>query len=140
MTTHTLLLLLFFSLNCGIFFRALHLTRRGGFYTDTPWLTPLGIFVWGDALIIAPFWAVMSIVGFWHTPINIIRFFLLFYSIRSAYEVIYWINHQVAQRDYTPPLVRRFDWLKPNEGAILYQLMNTVQIIVSLAALGWTFL
>ncbi|HEX7017905.1 MAG TPA: hypothetical protein VF209_03300 [Patescibacteria group bacterium] len=139
MTFQLLMLSVFLALNVGIFFRALQLTKKGGFYTDTPLLGLLGIFVWGDALVLAPFWAVVSLIGIWLPPLYMLRFLLLFYAIRSAYEVIYWINHQVAQREYMPPFARRFSWLKPNEGAILYQLMNMVQVILSLAALGWTY-
>lgn len=134
------MILLAFSLfNLAIFFRALHFVKKGGFYTNSHWLVPIGIFVWGDALVIAPFWAVMSIVALWLSPLNILRFVLLFYAIRAAYEVIYWINHQVAQRDYVPPLFQNVKWLKPNDAAILYQLITMIQVVISLGFLLLTF-
>lgn len=139
MTLQTASLFVFACLNLLIFFRALHFVKKGGFYTNTHWLVPIGIFVWGDALVIAPFWVLMSILGLWLTPLNILRFVLLFYAIRSAYEVVYWINHQVAQRDYMPPFLQRFAWLKPNDAAIVYQLLTMVQVVLSLGLLFLTF-
>lgn len=139
MPIQTLALLAFSVLNLLIFYFAIRQSKAGNFYTDTPLLTLLGIFVWGDALVIAPFWALTALVGLWATPLQILRFILLFYAIRAAYEVIYWINHQVVHRDYIPPLVRRFAWLKANDAAILYQLLNMLQVIISLALLSLTF-
>src|SRR5687768_11298572 len=102
MTLQTTFLLFFAFFNLCLLIRAYYLIRKGGFYTNTHWLVPMGIFVWGDALVIAPFWAGMSLIGIWLAPLDILRFMLLFYTIRSGYEVIYWINHQVVQRDYVP--------------------------------------
>lgn len=140
MTFQTVILIIFAVVNVLIFGRALTLVKRGGFYTNSHWLVPLGIFVWGDALIIAPFWAVISLIGVWLSPLNIFRLLLLFYAIRSAYEVVYWINHQVAQRDYKAPIFRDIAWLTPNDAAILYQLLTMVQVVVSLGLLMLTLL
>jgi hypothetical protein len=108
---------------------------RNKFYTDTWWLFPFGIFVWGDGLILGPFWVGSALV-FTVTPLLWVgRYLLLFYAFRAAYEVVYWINHQVAHRDYNPPLFRRLTWLGPNESAILYQLMNMCQVVIALALL-----
>ena len=115
---------------------AISKSRNNQFYSDTAWAWPLGIFVWGDALILGPFWSLTGLVSLWMQPIQILRFFLLFYTIRSAYEVVYWINHQVAQRDYQPPLFRNVSWLGANEAAILYQLLNTLVVVGSVFALS----
>lgn len=114
-------------------------SQAGQFYSDTPWLWPLGVFVWGDGLILGPFWILSSLLFWWWPLVLIYRYFLLFVAIRSAYETIYWINHQVAKRDYEPPLFRRVTWIGSHEAAILYQLLNTVQVIVALGLLLASF-
>jgi hypothetical protein len=67
------------------------------------------------------------------------RYYLLFFMIRSFFEVVYWINHQVAQRDYIPPLPKWLSHLGPNEAAIVYQLVNMIWVIVSLSVFIFTF-
>jgi hypothetical protein len=104
-------------------------SRHKQFYSDTPWLFPLGIFVWGDALILGPFWMIASLLFSFVSFMDMWRCIFIFFALRSAYEVIYWINHQVAQRQYHPPLFRRISWLSPNDAAILYQLLNMCQCV-----------
>lgn len=99
-------------------------SKAGKFYSDTFLLVPLGIFVWGDGLILAPFWFVISIGLRLLSPVFGLRFFLLFWIFRAGYEVIYWIGHQWAKSEYVAPLFRKVKWIKPNDSAILYQVMN----------------
>jgi hypothetical protein len=121
-----------------LFITAIRKSRAGNFYQDTHFLAILGIYVWGDALILAPFW-LASAGLFILMPISaIVQYFLLFYVVRSVYEIIYWINHQVAKKDYQPPLFRRISWLGANEAAILYQLLHTCIVILGIAALAYT--
>ena len=116
-------------------------TKRApdSFYSDTPWLLPFGIYVWGDALVLGPMWLGLGIVFFFLSPVEIIRVLTGVYGVRSAYEVVYWINHQVANRSYLPPLFRQVKWIGPEEAAILYQLIHTVQIIAAVVILMLTF-
>jgi hypothetical protein len=102
-------------------------------------LLPLGIFVWGDALILGPFWMLSAVIFYWLTPVMIVRYFLTFFLFRSTYEVVYWINHQVAQKNYDPPLFRRLTWINANEAAILYQLLNMCQVILCVVGLFLTW-
>lgn len=130
---------LFLLLNVVITYLAITRTRNNQFYSDTFWLLPLGIFVWGDALIIAPFWIFSASLFYFLSEIEILRFVLLFFIIRSAYEVVYWIVHQVMQRKYNPPLFRRITWLSPNDSAVLYQLLNSCWIVLFSFLLMQTF-
>ena len=130
-----ILILVLFTLGVGSFLLGIHRSKRDQFYSDTHWLIPLGIFVWGDALILGPFWAFSALAFWWLPVIWIIRYLSLFYAMRSAYEVVYWINHQVAKRDYQPSMFRKISWIGANEAAILYQLLNMVQVIAALGVL-----
>lgn len=122
-----------------IFWQAVKRCKQGQFYSDTPLLFWMGIFVWGDALVLAPFWAVTSLLFLFLSPVMVLRSIVLFFIVRATYEVIYWINHQVANREYLPPLFRRFSWIKPMDAAILYQLINMCQVIIGLILLWMTF-
>lgn len=127
------LLLTFFS--ALVFLFSLRKAQNGQFFQDTFWLVPLGIYIWGDGLIIAPFWLISNLVFLFLPPVLIFRFLLLFYLIRSTYEVIYWLFHQSIGKNFKPPLLRHIQWLGPNEGAILYQLFHIVVIVVLLFVL-----
>lgn len=127
-------------INLIVFFIAVKKSKNNQFYSDVSLLLPLGIFVWGDALILAPFWVISSVIFYFLSPVNILRYFLLFYAVRSMYEVVYWISSQMAGKTYNPPLFRQFTWLKPNDAAILYQLMNMCQMILAVAVFIGTFL
>ncbi|PIY79998.1 MAG: hypothetical protein COY80_05210 [Candidatus Pacebacteria bacterium CG_4_10_14_0_8_um_filter_42_14] len=132
-------LLLLASISAVIFWLGFRYSKNEAFYSDTLFLTPLGIYVWGDALILAPFWFFISIV-FLTSELDLsllLRFYILFLALRSAYEVIYWLLHQSTKSEYQPPIFRSVKWLKAQDIAILYQLFHTCIIVLSL---GWLFL
>lgn len=67
-------------------------------YTLTPLLAPYGIFVWGDAFLIGGFWAVASFVSF--SLQNTFLFLVLqslYWIVRAAGEILYWLLQQFAQ-------------------------------------------
>ena len=117
-----------------------HKCRRHHFYDDTFLLMPLGIFVWGDGVILGPFWMLAAIVFSFVTPLHILQFFLLFFAVRSAYEVVYWLNHQFTNRTYKAPLFRQVSWLDAEQSAILYQVMHTGIVVFTVGALIYSFL
>lgn len=66
-------------------------------FEKTPFLFFLGIFVWGDGVILGLFWFFVSLLCF------ILKDYLLFllitslfWLIRSIGEVIYWLNQQFS--------------------------------------------
>lgn len=116
--------------------------KQGQFYSDTPSLWLFGIFVWGDGLVLLPFWFVLLLSWlltaiFWQelSAGIILAGYLIFVTVRSGYEVMYWLNHQAQNKTYQPPLFRHISWLGAHEAAILYQLMNTVQMTLALLGL-----
>jgi hypothetical protein len=132
---------LFLLLQCGVFFFALQKCQKNQFYSDVPFVLCLfGIFVWGDALIIAPFWAVSSILFIFISPLNIVRYFFLFATVRSAYEVVYWIAHQFSGKKYRAPLFRNISWITDDQSAILYQVLQTCQFVLWIALLIGSFI
>lgn len=116
-------------------YQSVHTSKKGDFYQDTPWLLPLGIFVWGDGLILGPFWLVSGLLFFWLPGLFIARYLLLFTAIRTGYEVVYWLTHQAAGKQYEPPLFRSVKWIDAQQSAILYQLLTTVWMFLALFGL-----
>lgn len=66
--------------------------------------TWLGVFVWGDALILGPFWFVASLLGILtHQPILFGLITSLFWVIRAAGETQYWFLQQFSSLKRNPP-------------------------------------
>ena len=116
-------------INALIFGLSLQNSRQNKFFGDTHLLAGLGIYVWGDGLVLAPFWIISAITFFFLSWKNIATLVLLFFIFRSGFEIIYWLNHQSAKKDYLPPLFRRFKWINSEQSAILYQVMHTCLIV-----------
>lgn len=116
-----------------IFIMSLQHARNNNFYGDTFWLWPWGVYVWGDGLILGPWWMLSGVVWWWLSPVLIIRFLALFWLARAFYETVYWILHQASGKDYQPPLFRSVPWLNADQAGILYQLLNMCQVV------GWAF-
>lgn len=132
-----------------VFLLSLRFSRKNQFYSDTPWLWPWGVFVWGDGLVLGPFWIVLS--GVWWALFRqdhildpwiwVARSLLLFWIVRSGVEVVYWLNHQAAQKEYAPPFLRNVKWLNQDQAAILYQLTHTsiLVVLLLLLLLSWVW-
>lgn len=122
-----------------IFFYALRQCRRGNFFGDTVGLWWLGIYVWGDALVLAPFWLISCIAFMSLSGLGIFRWLCLFFLIRAAYEVVYWLNHQAVESQYRPPFMRNTPWLPTAGSAIIYQLLAFCQVVLFSAALLFSY-
>ncbi len=124
-----------------VYFVSLRRSKANQFYSDTPLLSPLGIYVWGDGLVLGPFWVLSGML--WlatQLPLLwVVRYILLFWLLRSAYEVVYWLNHQAVGSDYCPPFGRDVSWLDKNEQHIIYQLFHTVVVVFSLFLLLYSY-
>jgi hypothetical protein len=128
-----------FSLSVIVFIHGIQQSKKGNFYTDTPFLFPLGIFVWGDAIVLGLFWAVLALGSIAMSWMSILRVLFIFFALRSAFEVVYWLNQQAIHSEYMPPLFRRFHWLKAQDAAILYQLLNMCETVLMLSLLMLSF-
>ena len=65
------------------------LSKQGQFYSDVPKpLIGLGIFVWGDALILGPFWVIstMLLLLAEASILDILRYFLGFLRVKGNYR------------------------------------------------------
>lgn len=103
-------------------------------YGLTPYLFFLGAFVWGDLLVLGPFWIITTlfvlILDDWYLFLLTIS---IFWSVRSLGETIYWLNEQFAGKNRNPPHTLNFHKLI-NSDAIwfVYQLFWQCILVVSI--------
>lgn len=94
----------------------------------------LGIFVWGDAIIFGLFWTITSLIALllkdWYLFLLTVS---LFWAVRSAGEIIYWLNEQFTDRHRNPPHNLRFYSFFNSEAIwFVYQIFWQCILIISL--------
>lgn len=109
-------------------------------YGLTPSLILYGIFVWGDAVLIGAFWASISMFSF---ATQNVGFFMLaqsiFWMVRSAGEIIYWLLQQFAETKRDTPESLRFHTLFPGE-SIWFAYQVIWQLVFVAAGLVFVYL
>lgn len=114
-----------------------------GFYEvykkDNPFGQPfilffLGIFVWGDAVILGLFWFLASLICFllqdWLLFLLIIS---VFWLVRSLGEISYWINQQFSPIIRNPPkTLFAYRWFKNDSIWFIYQLVWQCLLVISI--------
>lgn len=105
-------------------------------FKETRYLVPLGIFVVGDALIIGPFWGIITLVSLYLHSWNF--FFLsvsLFWVVRSLGETMYWIHEQFATKHRNDPRnLFGYSLVKNDSIWFLYQIAWQCVTVFSLLA------
>lgn len=94
----------------------------------------LGIFVWGDAVILGFFWFIVSLISFllkdWVLFLLIIS---VFWTIRSFGEILYWINQQFSPIIRNPPsTLMGYRFFKNDSIWFIYQLFWQCIMVVSI--------
>lgn len=96
-----LIVIFFYSLVAAVLGAWQTLSRRNPYGLALPFL-PLGVFVWGDALVLGIFWMGVVMVLSWWPDWRLFGLIVsAFWAVRSAGEMVYWLNRQfsVAQRE-----------------------------------------
>lgn len=91
--------------NLFVFIKGLQeVSKKKRAYQLTNNLFFIGAFVWGDVLVLSPFWILVSGISLYLQSWNLFLLSVsLFWSIRSFGEVIYWLNEQFAGKNRNPP-------------------------------------
>ncbi len=111
----------------------LELSTKKNHFKKTRFLFWLGIFVWGDAVILGIFWFLVSLICILLS--DWIIFFLvvsIFWVIRSFGEIIYWINQQFSPVNRNPPK-NLFGYILFNNESIWYAYQVFWQCIMVIA-------
>lgn len=134
-----LFFILFAFANVVLFLKALHECKnKNNAFGLTRWLTPIGAFVWGDAVVFGVFWALVSLACWWLG--DLLLFWLIvsvFWVVRSLGETVYWFNQQFSTIEREPPKsLIGFSVFKNNSiwfvHQIFWQCVAVVAIIASL--------
>lgn len=123
-------------INLILFIQGYREIRKGNAFGVTTFVGWLGIFVWGDALIISLFWIIVSvlavIVNNWYL---FLLSFSLFWVVRSLGEVIYWLNEQFATQHRNPPHTLNFYKLYKSDAVwFVYQIFWQCILVFALLA------
>lgn len=105
-------------------------------YGRTDILSPFGIFVWGDAVIIGFFWSILSpVIWFFRSWYFFLLILSLFWVVRSFGEILYWMSEQFAQKHHNPPeTLALYSLFKTDALWFMYQLIWQCILILSLFA------
>jgi hypothetical protein len=111
--------------------------KKNNVFRETAFLSWMGIFVWGDALIFGPFWFIASLfcllLNDWLLFVLII---VTFWFIRSLGETIYWLNQQFSLIKRNPPeKMFGFSLCKNDAVYFFYQIFWQCITVVSLILL-----
>ena len=93
------IIVIFVVLSLIVFIKGLQQSiKKKNPYGATSYFSWLGIFVWGDAIILGPFWFLSSLASYllknWFLFLLIIS---VFWVVRSLGETIYWLNQQFSK-------------------------------------------
>ncbi|MFA5136182.1 MAG: hypothetical protein WC489_02215 [Patescibacteria group bacterium] len=109
---------------------------RKNVYGTTPFLYLLGIFVWGDGIIIGLFWCLASLVVFFANDLYLYAVFVsYFWVVRSFGEIIYWLNQQFSSKDRNPAKKTLIHTIFPYDSYLFaYQVFWQCVLVLALIA------
>jgi len=99
-------------------------TKEKNPYRETRYLSWMGIFVWGDAVVFGLFWFLSSLISYllkdWLLFLLIIS---VFWIVRSLGETIYCFNQQFSNINRNPPeRLRGYQFFKNDSIWFVYQI------------------
>lgn len=109
-------------------------TKKGRTFSNTRLLFWMGIFVWGDAVIIGLFWTLVSFVCILLNDSLLFALIVsVFWVVRSHGETIYWLNQQYAPmvRNHPKDMVG-FHLFKDDSIWFIYQIAWQSIMVVSI--------
>lgn len=111
-------------------------TKKNQVFEETPYLSWLGIFVWGDAVIFGVFWAIAGLVVYLTHSIELMwLIYSVFWVVRSFGETIYWFNQQFSSINRNPPeRLKGFRFYKNDSIWFAYQIWWQCIAVVSIIA------
>lgn len=131
-----ILIVLFLCINIFLFFKGLHHCQRKNSFGLTRWLGWLGMFVWGDVVVLSVFWVIASVICLLLQ--DVLLFLLIvsvFWLVRSLGETMYWFLQQFALVKRDPPESLKGFGLVKNEAIwFMYQVMWQCITVVSIIA------
>lgn len=129
-------LIAIFGISSVLFFiKSLRETRnKKNVYGLTTYLFFLGAFVWGDMVVLGPFWIIVALISLNQNSWYLFLLFLsIFWTIRSLGETIYWLNEQFAGTKRNPAhMVKFYKFIKSDAIWFMNQLYWQCVFVFSL--------
>lgn len=132
---------LFCGVQCILFFVSKRKCHKGYSFHLTRWLSLLGMFVWGDVLILSLFWILIGAISlFLQDWLLFLVFFSAFWLIRSLGETLYWFLQQFAskKRD-SPDSLMGYSFVKNESIWFIYQVFWQCITVISLVSTVYLF-
>lgn len=109
---------------------------KKNFFGLSHMLLPLGAFVWADGVIFSIFWSATSLVLLFYNHLAFtLLVFSLFWTVRSAGEVAYWLLEQFATKKRNPPRTLFYYHFFPNESVwFVMQILWQCILVLTLLA------
>lgn len=130
-----LIVIIFAIVNIIIFIKAFYeIKNKNNVFGSAQPYGFLGIFVWGDAIVICVYWLIASlIVLFLNNWYLFLLFISVFWVVRSYGEVIYWLNEQFAGKNRNPPhTLKLYNFFKNDSIWFVYQVFWQCILVFSL--------
>lgn len=122
----------------AVFIIGLAESKKGNAYGETKLLFPLGVFVWGDAVVFGLFWIVASFASYFLDDwILFLLIISVFWLVRSLGETIYWFNQQFSGKVRNKPEDLFFHSIFKNDSIwfvyqIIWQCVTVASIIATI--------
>lgn len=72
-----------------VFVHAVEKLKYGEFNDSSWWLMSFGIYIWGQGVLLAPFWILFGVACiFWWTPATALSAYIWFHVVRSLVEIL----------------------------------------------------
>lgn len=110
--------------------------KKSNPHGETPYFVWLGIFVWGDGIIIGPFWFISSLFAFFMKDWQLFLLMIsVFWVVRSLGETYYWLNQQFVKNNsnYYQKLTG-YRFFKNDTILFIYQIIWQCVSVVSIIA------
>lgn len=120
-------------INILLFFSGIYHCRKGNSFGLIRKFSFLGIFVWGDALILSLFWSVTAVICLWLQDLWLfLSIVSIFWLVRSVGETFYWFLQQFAseKRDAPESLIG-YNLVKNESIWFIYQVMWQCLTVIS---------
>lgn len=135
---YILFLILFGLFNLGVSAKGFYESnKKRNAYGEIFLLTPLGIFVWGDAAIFGIFWFLASSISVLLLDVYLFPLIAsLFVVVRSLGETMYWFNQQFSTITREQPNGHRFLYKYFHNDSVwfVYQILNQCVTVAGLVA------
>jgi len=129
-------LIAIFGISSVVFFiqSLIETRKKKNVYGVTTYLFFLGAFVWGDMIVLGPFWIIVALISLilnnWYL---FLLFLSVFWTIRSLGEMIYWLSEQFAGTKRNPAhIVKLYRFIKSDAIWFMNQLYWQCVFVFSL--------